>query len=57
MEKQVSLAVELAANPAILFLHDPFVGMDVQQMLQFAAILKVRWAMQDGPCNMSVVGF
>ena len=43
-EKRVALALELAANPAVIFLHDPYIGMDVQQMTRFTAILEVSWS-------------
>jgi len=36
------MAMEMAGNPSVLFLDQPFVGMDLPQMINFARILKVR---------------
>ncbi|CAI7929568.1 unnamed protein product [Closterium sp. NIES-54] len=38
-EKRIVLAMELAGNPSALFLDTPFIGMDMQQIVQFAEIL------------------
>ncbi|CAI5487022.1 unnamed protein product, partial [Closterium sp. Naga37s-1] len=38
-EKRIVLAMELSGNPSALFLDTPFIGMDMQQIVQFAEIL------------------
>lgn len=41
LERRVVMAMEMAGNPSVLFLDQPFVGMDLPQMINFARILKV----------------